>query len=67
MRVELLIAREDGMWDTKIEEVPDSIVRGDADGFSQWCCRELPHQKYGDAVLFAVYNDNPDADDEGQN
>lgn len=66
MKVEVLVAREDGMWDTKIEEIPEHVVMSPAADFSTWCSLNLPHERYGDAVMFAPYNTDPEQDEEGR-
>ncbi len=67
MKVEILIARDDGMWDTQVEEIPQEVVRYPVMGFDFWCSSNLRiNGKYGDAVLFALYNDNPEEGEEGR-
>jgi len=66
MKVEILVAREDGMWDTKIEDVPEYILMSPGIDFSAWCSVNLPHEQYGDAILFSIYNDAPEDEGEGR-
>ena len=55
------------MWDTQVEEIPQEVVRYPVMGFDFWCSSNLRiNGKYGDAVLFALYNDNPEEGEEGR-
>lgn len=60
MKIELLLAHEDGMWTTEIFDCPDELDRNDLNAVENWLTEELYGQtQYRKIVLFAVYNSNP--------
>ena len=62
-RVEFLVAWDDGTWTTTIEEVPPTVDSGNA---VQWADETLaPQAQYRKAVLFALYNLNPEGAEDG--
>ncbi len=66
MKVEFLVAQDDGTWTTVIEEVPPDIAfDGDRNKLMSWAERNLAGQaQYRRAVLFAVYNTDPEQGEE---
>lgn len=57
-RIEFLVAWDDNSWETMIEEVPDEVFEGTE---ANWANTTLASQsRYRRAVLFAVYNEDPD-------
>ena len=68
MKVELLLARDNGTWDTVIVEVPDNVLSDSSvnGGAEQWfmTCGPGLTAAYRDVVLAAVYNDEPESEEE---
>lgn len=61
MKIELLLAHEDGTWTTKIFDCPDELDRNDLNAVEGWLVDEIYDlSRYRKVVLFAVYNSNPE-------
>jgi len=63
MKIELLLAHEDGTWTTEVVDCPDELDRTDLNDVQQWFAEELYGQtQYRKVILFSVYNTKPEED-----
>jgi len=75
MKVEFLKAYDDGTWDTEIIDIPEKVFSGfqsvplGSPGWKtivmNWAETKLAQQtQYRNVVLWAIYNEKPEDDDE---
>ena len=63
-RIEFLIALENRLWDTIIVDVPESVGL-ERETLVKWAEQNLASQaQYRKVELFALYNPEPDPEDE---
>ena len=62
-RCELLLARNDNTWDTKVFDLPLSLDEAPDSEIEYWWSEEFGTQKqYADVVAVKVYNINPEVE-----